>query len=148
MRSESAGCEILEEYKAVQTMADNNLYQYLPSKDMREIRLVELKSGYPQEALHCSLDHVSLNDSTHYEALSYAWGDTIASTPLLCDGCGLAITMNLEPALKRLRYHYIPRILWVDAISIDQSRILERNDQIRIMRRIYQRSMESHCVVG
>ncbi|KAM0261132.1 hypothetical protein ACHAQJ_002394 [Trichoderma viride] len=49
----------------------------------------------------------------------------------------MAITANLHEGLLRLRDQMIERILWIDAICIDQGSIKERGDQIQHMAEIY-----------
>jgi hypothetical protein len=47
------------------------------------------------------------------------------------------VTTNLEAALRYLRHESMVRILWIDAICIDQSNIEERNHQVPLMKTIY-----------
>src|SRR5262245_60557604 len=39
----------------------------------REIRLLRLLPGLPDEDLHCSIFHANMNDNPKYEAVSYTW---------------------------------------------------------------------------
>ncbi|KAF4340804.1 hypothetical protein FBEOM_5256 [Fusarium beomiforme] len=48
-----------------------------------------------------------------------------------------SVTSNCFAALKRLRRKDKPRVLWIDALAIDQSNIDERNHQVSLMSRIY-----------
>ncbi|KAH7086212.1 heterokaryon incompatibility protein-domain-containing protein [Paraphoma chrysanthemicola] len=54
----------------------------------------------------------------------------------------IAITANLDCALRHLRFTMVPRILWVDAISINQASTQERNHQVQIMGNIYSTAKE------
>jgi Heterokaryon incompatibility protein (HET) len=47
------------------------------------------------------------------------------------------VTTNLESALRHLRLKNDARRLWIDAICINQSDILERNHQVKNMKSIY-----------
>jgi hypothetical protein len=49
----------------------------------------------------------------------------------------LPVTANLEAALRYLRHESMVRILWIDAICMDQSNIEERNHQVPLMKTIY-----------
>ncbi|KAF2820717.1 hypothetical protein CC86DRAFT_397899 [Ophiobolus disseminans] len=49
----------------------------------------------------------------------------------------ITTTANLDYALRHLRYRVSTRLLWVDAISINQSNTQERNDQVQMMGKIY-----------
>ena len=47
------------------------------------------------------------------------------------------MTVNLEAALRYLRDVSVEKVIWIDAICIDQSSIEERNSQVLLMRHIY-----------
>jgi hypothetical protein len=53
------------------------------------------------------------------------------------NGQDFPITMNLKAALWHLRFTTRARLLWVDAVCINQADIPERNQQVQIMRNIY-----------
>ncbi|GKZ31405.1 hypothetical protein AbraIFM66950_011982 [Aspergillus brasiliensis] len=72
-----------------------------------------------------------------YEALSYTWGSNQKPQSIVIDGCLLPVTENLHTALSYLRDHQLERILWVDAVCIDQEDEDEKNTQIPLMRAIY-----------
>ena len=72
-----------------------------------------------------------------YEALSYVWGNSTVTLPILLNGLEFQVTTNLESALRHLRYHDRTRILWADAICIDQNDIGERGTWALQMDRVY-----------
>ncbi|CAG7557454.1 unnamed protein product [Fusarium equiseti] len=82
-----------------------------------------------------------------YEALSYTWGHEIATSPVRVEAIGdgtepsyqrsLCIGQNLDEALRYLRYPHGPRTMWIDALSIDQSDIEERNHEVKRMGDIF-----------
>lgn len=117
-------------------------YRYLPLPNLRHIRLLRLLPHHNESApLHCQLfDYpmVESGERSHmYEALSYVWGSSKKPRSLVIDGRSMSITANLHEVLLRLRDKVIERILWIDAICIDQSNIEERGDQIQNMAEIY-----------
>lgn len=75
-----------------------------------------------------------------YEALSYVWGSEDRPQAILIDNYGLNVTHNLYTALLRLRDHSIPRIIWVDAICINQQKDQEKEHQISLMTEIYSKA--------
>ncbi|KAI9773690.1 MAG: hypothetical protein M1840_006964 [Geoglossum simile] len=85
-------------------------------------------------------DMTGLSVVPTYEALSYTWGDHSATAPILVNGFELQVTVNLFRALQRLRKGGEKRVLWVDALCIDQSNLTERSEQVPRMRSIYQRA--------
>lgn len=72
-----------------------------------------------------------------YDALSYVWGDTSIRLPIILNGKQLLITTNLENSLRRLRHESEPRILWIDAICIDQHSMTQRSEQVQMKASIY-----------
>ncbi|KAH7081307.1 heterokaryon incompatibility protein-domain-containing protein [Paraphoma chrysanthemicola] len=116
--------------------AEHALYEPLNSPD--KIRIVRINPGSREERLACTISHVKLGSET-YEALSYEWGLASDDDPfILIDGRNTRIRTNLRNALVEIRYKDRPRYVWIDALSINQADIQERNHQVRMMREIYQ----------
>ncbi|TVY39650.1 Heterokaryon incompatibility protein 6,OR allele [Lachnellula subtilissima] len=123
-------------------------YQYSPFPDTNSIRLIYLEPWRrdPDEPLRCQLRTVSLDNLPPHEAISYAWGEPIFSREILVDGgLKLGITSSLEDALQRTCWDNLrrgrlslTRILWADAICINQQDVDERSQQVQLMREIYQ----------
>ena len=116
---------------------------YWPLNNQRaEIRLIRLRGRLSDddERLLCTLETRSLRDRFRYEALSYAWGDEEPSVPLLLGTHCIFITPNLREALRCKRYLFRDVLLWIDAMCIDQANLHERNNQVSLMRTIYERA--------
>jgi hypothetical protein len=75
--------------------------------------------------------------SSKYEALSYVWGSQENPKTIHLNGQAFFITQNLHRALIRLRKPAEDRLIWIDALAINQSDISERNVQVRKMLIIY-----------
>lgn len=132
---------------------------HLPLRDDRaEIRLVVLLPNNDNEPgdVVCRIVHAPLDTDIQYEALSYVWGasEEPRSIQLMgsadCDGTNdkraFPITPNLHDALVALRQgHSECRVLWIDALCIDQTNDTERSSQVALMRSIY--SNAYHTVV-
>ena len=106
------------------------------------IRLLRLMPNKNDTAnIRCELFEYALRESdkaTHpYEALSYVWGGSDEPQSIFIDNQYLGVTLNLHAALLRLRYHDIPRIIWVDAVCINQADEKEKEHQIQSMAKIY-----------
>ncbi|KLU85042.1 hypothetical protein MAPG_04074 [Magnaporthiopsis poae ATCC 64411] len=79
-----------------------------------------------------------------YEALSYVWGSEENKQPIYVqpeDESGgsscLLITANLHEALSYLRDRVLERVIWIDAVCIDQEDKDEKKQQVQSMARIY-----------
>jgi hypothetical protein len=114
------------------------IYNDLPLEvSQREIRLVHIDKGEWNDEIECTLRVASLNSELNFEALSYAWGRASHTRPLSLNRYRLEIGANLHSALRRLRLPERDRVLWVDAICINQHDVPERNKQVHLMRDIY-----------
>lgn len=125
-------------------MADS-IYSPLP-KDFFSIRLLRLSPAADATLpIHCKLVVYPLYsrppEEQLYEALSYAWGTARNSQKIIIEtdahSCEVETTQNLHEALIQLRDPYFERILWVDALCIDQENDKEKAHQVGAMARIY-----------
>lgn len=91
----------------------------------------------PLDIITCHLRTVSLRDKPEYEALSYVWGGSSDNRQILLDGNELSVTNSLFEALAHLRDVKKERILWVDALCINQKDDIEKSIQVMMMDRIY-----------
>jgi len=65
-----------------------------------------------------------------YEALSYTWGDARKSRTIECNGKQFGVSQNLFEALMSIRLSDRRRIIWLDAISINQEDDAEKSEQV------------------
>jgi hypothetical protein len=114
-------------------------YEYAQLAHTDSIRLIELLPGSTASPLACHILDVHKNDAPEYEALSYAWGEpTMSSTVYeVASHATLHITSNLSQALHAIRFEHTPRVLWIDAICINQSDLGEKGHQVALMGQIY-----------
>ncbi|KAI0548077.1 heterokaryon incompatibility protein-domain-containing protein [Xylaria curta] len=120
-------------------------YTYIPlNLDEPTFRLVRLFGGLGAQ-LQCEIVHALLapKDMMDYEAVSYTWGCPVKSI-FFIEVHGetiqkLTISPNLYHMLLDLRNPYEDRMLWIDAICINQDAqdTGERNHQVQQMARIY-----------
>jgi hypothetical protein len=106
------------------------------------VRLLRLMPHKDETAdIQCELFDYSLQNSCKgihlYEALSYVWGNPDEKLPIFIHKHSFDVTVNLRAALLRLRNHSMERILWVDAICINQEDQEEKEQQIQLMAKIY-----------
>lgn len=135
------------------TTIQTNIYHSLVGTD--EIRLLHLDSyDTVSQPLHGFLRPTRLSQRPDYVALSYTWADTKGDRTL-CEKVFLgnawtpfAVTSNCAAALRRLRLRGGTRVVWIDAICIDQTNIGERSHQVSMMRDIYSRAEKVAIYLG
>jgi hypothetical protein len=103
-----------------------NIYQTLLAPD--HFRLLTLRPGLGDDPLDMSLTVHSLASVPSYEALSYCWG-TEGSFMITCKAAKLEIQANLHRALKALRRMDQDRLMWIDALCINQDDLDERGSR-------------------
>lgn len=120
-----------------------NIYHHQPfCLERAAFRLLRLERG-TSLPIQCSIFEAYLDQPDtliDYEAFSYAWGNNEKSEVVIVDKRVLPVTENLHMALQHLRQEDIDRILWVDAVCIDQSNVAERGHQVTYMGSIYERA--------
>jgi hypothetical protein len=116
----------------------DTLYHSL-DQERREVRLLRLAPGSYDDAIVIEMwvESVFEHTTPEYHALSYVWGTSTSPHKALVNGQALPITTNLDCALRHLRYSDKSRILWIDALSINQTDLSERSSQVQIMSNIY-----------
>ncbi|KAK8000042.1 hypothetical protein PG990_012642 [Apiospora arundinis] len=121
----------------------------------KQIRLISIASGSFDDPLVCTLKrHTTPIEEQEFEALSYCWGDLQDTVTIILrhDHTGLPnpdserrgddeqtfnITKSLNLALRHLRRQDRERVIWIDALCINQGSIRERNYAIPFMVDVY-----------
>ncbi|KAK7740665.1 hypothetical protein SLS53_005133, partial [Cytospora paraplurivora] len=125
-------------------------YGYNPILRTDGIRCLVLEgaTGDADDPLVCSLRDYSLDDEPDFEAISYSWGSSDKTHTIMCDDRPLAITKNLHTVLLQTRLSKQQRILWADAICINQNNPKEKNHQVAMMSRIYSQASKVLICLG
>ena len=126
-------------------------YGYRPLKSReKEIRLLEVHPGKGAEPLCCTVHHTYIlaEDMIPYETVSYCWGRKPGETVIEIDQIPVRVTLSAARALHRMRSPVRSRILWIDAICIDQGSDKERSEQVAIMADIYRNTSRNLVWLG
>jgi hypothetical protein len=140
-------------------------YQYTDIRE-DQIRLLTLLPAFSiDDPLECNLDVYNRDSAPSYEAVSYVWGDEDgnytqlrvlpSSDQEIPGNKSFFIRPNLVSALKSrsinslsdkclcvdwrtgFRNHKNPRILWTDAVCINQDSSAEKSQQVPMMEKTY-----------
>ena len=126
------------------------ILQVRPQSDEPFSASTLLSASQPQDS--CRLRRVALSDTPSYVALSYHWGDTSQTFPVLLNDVKFHITQSVHAVLQLFRkstaaaesdaQKYPASILgneplWIDAVCINQANVAEREAQVAVMRSIY-----------
>ncbi|KAG8161024.1 hypothetical protein KVR01_009288 [Diaporthe batatas] len=153
-RESSSGCapddSVLPGPRRKANMPSSYKYQPL-SSPATQIRLLELLPG--RGIIQCRLKVANLEEAQGtYEPISYCWktyrrehwwgGSYMEKkkqkeSRVLVDGLDLLITQSLQTALRHMRLETQVRVLWADAICINQGDNEEKSAQVSMMGKIY-----------
>ncbi|KAI2782853.1 HET-domain-containing protein [Daldinia loculata] len=130
-------------------------YRYDPLPGQDYIRLATIHPGKSKDNIIISF-HTSTfpHDTLPYDALSYVWGSDKRRTPIHISEDNTAttnisrnvsqkkfkqiwVTRNLDVALRHLRYDKAPRVMWIDALCINQRNEVEKSPQVAMMGEIF-----------
>ncbi|KAM0286868.1 hypothetical protein ACHAO9_007993 [Fusarium lateritium] len=118
-------------------------HAYLPLPSRGWFRLLTISpSEHESSVLSCTLQNHGMAKCPPYEAMSYTWGEDKAPETIMVNGRHFPLRPNLFSALKSLRNIDTTRLVWIDAICINQQDESERNHQVLQMNNIY-----SHATV-
>ncbi|KAH8679397.1 heterokaryon incompatibility protein-domain-containing protein [Ilyonectria robusta] len=121
-------------------LAPTPRYTALPGPS--SLRVIAIYPGRDDDVLTGTLDVLDLDDpGAHYEAISYRWGCPNGQLkPMILSGRRVYINSTLSAILLSLRLRTRVRILWADALCINQADHMERRQQVGMMQRIYSRA--------
>lgn len=123
-------------------VSTTDAFPYRPLVEASELRLLLVwpPTGN-QDRIHCALIHGRLTTGIDYDAISYTWadetGDDSQSKTVLINNLALPVTATCEAVLRRARLQSTAKVLWIDAVCINQADTNERGHQVRLMPDIY-----------
>ena len=94
------------------------------------------RSNRPPEAPNSNLQKANASNNG-YEAVSYFWGTTKLKERMLLDGRDFNAPYSAVEALTYLRQSRGLRVLWIDALCINQTDDTEKGFQVAMMNDIY-----------
>ncbi|KAH8648304.1 heterokaryon incompatibility, partial [Tricladium varicosporioides] len=83
---------------------------------------------------------VSLDQTPSYEAISYTWGGQKPEIDIIIDDKHSLVTPSVFEIIRYRQSFFSDTYLWIDAVCINQSSRDDKNQQIALMRNIYQQS--------
>jgi hypothetical protein len=101
-----------------------------------EIRVLRIRPGKPEEAIHCDRIVVSLQSPPAYEYLSFSWLQKSGQMSITVGRESCNVTANLYSALMAIRGQDSPLTIWVDALCINYVDADESLSQVLLMPKI------------
>lgn len=101
-------------------------YHTRPLSSETSTRRLTLQSSSGDDAIKCSLMSIDLDTNPRYEALSYCWVSPANSQSVLLNGLLVGVRENLWQAVWHLRLSHQDRVMWIDALCINQENTLEQ----------------------
>jgi hypothetical protein len=132
-----------------QPLLGHPIYSSVRFSDLSsQIRLVELLPGRYEDPIAVRLFVTDRVSNQSYAALSYVWGSRDADVSIAVDGKSFDVSANLAEALRCLRHEGSPRVIWIDAICINQSDDAEKSAQVAMMGDIYRNAADVLIFLG
>ncbi|KAF4955434.1 hypothetical protein FGADI_4544 [Fusarium gaditjirri] len=130
------------------TFFQPNIYTPLPSSS--HIRVLLIQPGVNEDTLVASFEFLDLNAANiRFEAVSYQWSEGNGrKAHMRLGGENTSINAYLRGILLHLRLEQHLRVVWADALCINQSDHAERLQQVSIMQRIYSQAFRVIGFVG
>lgn len=114
-----------------------------------EIRVaILMPSPDPSSPIALHMGHSPLHSDVTYAALSYRWGDDETMEEINLNGLKKNVRKSLADALRSIRYADSQQPMWIDAVSINQDDVMERNRQVPRMGEIYDFAKAGECCIS
>ncbi|KAK5079469.1 hypothetical protein LTR70_009424 [Exophiala xenobiotica] len=126
----------------------DTLPMYLELVKAHIIRLVELRPAESGDKIDIRLHIHELEHAPSYEAISYVWGVSPGLVPITCNGKPFSITATLDAAFRRIRLSDRSRIVWADAVCINQRNTKEKNHHVAFMNLVYRHAEKVLVCMG
>jgi hypothetical protein len=125
----------------IETLLEGQGFVYQPlDLSQQSIRLIRVLPDLSSDGtIQCEIRHATIE--SEYSCLSYVWGAP-AERQILIHGQPHSIRDNLLSFLQVAQRKSIAKWLWIDALCIDQSNIVERTEQVRLMGLIFSHAVE------
>ena len=110
--------------------------------------MLVVQPGSGHNPVQATLEVASLDSSPEYRTISYAWGDATLRSTIELDKGNIDVPASTVAALIKMRSEDEVSVLWIDAVCINQSDIVERAQQVQMMSQIYSRSRGNLIFLG
>ena len=123
-------------------------YSYDKITSPRTIRLLKIEPRI--FGMRCSLVHQDLDADapTSFEAISYRWGSGEKTRILDIGGKVLPIPESAYDVLRERASIWRPRLMWIDAVCVNQEDDEDKSQQVGLMRDIYGRATRTIVWLG
>ncbi|KAK0906306.1 hypothetical protein LTR91_012100 [Friedmanniomyces endolithicus] len=103
-----------------------------------------------KDPLFGDLMHASFLDSplVQYETISYCWGSSRIRSTLVIQGHVVDVPASSAKALRRVRLRNKSRLVWIDAICINQNDSAEKSAQVAMMADIFRSGVGGVIYLG
>ncbi|KAK2003956.1 heterokaryon incompatibility protein [Colletotrichum falcatum] len=133
------------------TCTDNGII-YQPLISTTDIRLLTLLPGDFDDPIKCHLSLSSTASMINYDAISYTWatedGEMKWTECITLNGQEFLVTPNCMMALRHVRSRGAKKVIWIDAVCLNQKDVEERGHQVRLMPQIFSRAQHVLIYVG
>ena len=127
------------------------LYKTLGSP--KAFRLLVVHQGKGEDPVRAELQVTQLtqldaNPYPPYETISYCWGDSTNTDTIYLNNKKISVPASSAAAVRCVRLTDRDRIVWIDAICINQADLDERAQQVAMMAEVYAHSNGNLVYLG
>jgi hypothetical protein len=128
---------------------DGAIYKALNAEE-QEYRVLLLYAGSGEDPIQAELRPTLFgrDQSLRYEAISYCWGDPNRTAKIQLNRKTVSAPASSAAALRCVRRPDRNRVVWIDALCINQSDLDERSQQVTMMADIYSKSTGNLIYLG
>ncbi|KAK8135094.1 hypothetical protein PG984_007106 [Apiospora sp. TS-2023a] len=127
-------------------------YSYVPldlSKQVTRLLYITPQTLATGTLTEFRLQHALLDAEPRYETISYCWGDPTPCRTVLVDGKELQLPRSSADIIQQISATSDRvRVIWIDAVCVNQTDTKERGHQVALMTRIYSEASRNIIFLG
>lgn len=118
--------------------------------DVAQFRLLVVAAGIGEEPVEAWLELARFDEiaNLNYETISYCWGDSQNVVGVRLNGQAITVPASAAAAVRRIRLPNRERVIWLDALCINQADLDEQAKQVAMMADIYTSSAGNLVYLG
>jgi hypothetical protein len=119
--------------------SNQHMYKYQSLARTKSIRLLQITKTV-RRGVVLEMVPVDLDVAPSFRCVSYTWGDLPLDHAIVIDGQLIPISAVVRQLIANLASYEYRKLVWIDAVCINQNDAAEKSHQVQLMRDIFHKA--------